>query len=96
MGKKIPKMIVDQSFEVLEKLLKEYDQQLEGKTFLIGDHLTIADFNLYTVYLAAEYLCQYKFSEKLPHFHKYISGLKDIYPLFKEDETSFYEALSKL
>ncbi|CDW77954.1 glutathione s-transferase [Stylonychia lemnae] len=89
-----PEIVTTNSKVNLDKIMKEYDTLLEGRNYVVGDSLTLADFNLFVLQYPLQYLLKEQLQVTHPNIYRFAQHLKEVYPVFAQDEKEFLEFLS--
>ena len=71
MGLQMPEMLIGMRYQTLEAVLKEYDELLKDKDFIMGDNLTLADFALVYTLMGGGIILRIDYSSKYPNLERY-------------------------
>lgn len=97
MGKTVDEEKVQRSIEAMPPWLDYLEQQLDGKDFLLGSELTIADLSVPSIFLNARYADYDVDAERWPVLAAYLQRMYD-HPLYArriEEEAPVLAGLKK-
>ncbi|CDW73228.1 glutathione s transferase [Stylonychia lemnae] len=88
-------MIIGLLRQNVEKILGDYNTQVEGKDYAVLDRLTLVDFVLSGIFIWLAFI-QYDPSEKFPHLCTYFKNLSEKLPRLLDCQRNFHENLKAL